>query len=212
MNSPPRSATWPGKNPRSVEQRPPTWPAASNTCAVTPLRASSEAQLSPARPAPTTATLLPTIMRRSFAAPAQAVGVIAPAAAVATPATAPCVKRRRLASRRASCTSASRSMVSCALCPVFSACAAKRAKRSNCAIFELRLMVFPPDCRRAHRNTGSPEGDRSSLDRPKPGSPDPDLSQRLLGAWSDSSAAEIGTAHAGRPGQPGSRPAPDAKG
>ena len=47
----------------------------------------------------------------------------------------------------------------------------KRAKRINCAIIELRLMSSPGISRRAHRSTGSPMGDKTSLDRSKLESP-----------------------------------------
>src|SRR5215213_8939771 len=57
MNSPPASATWPKRSSRrNVRQRPPTRSRASSTVTSQPLRSSSNAAVSPARPAPTTTT------------------------------------------------------------------------------------------------------------------------------------------------------------
>ena len=148
MNSPPSSATWPGKTPRTVWTRPPTRLSASKTRALIPRRASSVAADRPARPAPTTATFSVVVARfqavRMAPTLANAPGAMAPVAATAAAAVAPCANRRRPASPRPSPCSASRSIASCALCPVASQCADKRARRINCAINVVRLIPLLP--------------------------------------------------------------------
>src|SRR5215217_6856518 len=88
MNSPPASATWPRlSSRRNVRQRPPTRSRASRTVTSQPLRSSSNAAVSPARPAPTTTTRPG--LRRPLSPPQPDRGTPAPraSAAPAAPAT-----------------------------------------------------------------------------------------------------------------------------
>src|SRR4051812_24449724 len=89
MTSPPASATWPKRSSRrNVRQRPPTRSRASSTVTSQPLRSSSNAAVSPARPAPTTTTR--PRPRRPSSPPQPISGAPAPRAnaAPAAPATA----------------------------------------------------------------------------------------------------------------------------